>query len=79
MGYRPFSYGQFGRVPDPPEPPEDLGDKLHIGDWIRCHDKEDMVSTMMELAEAGVDTDFRYERGGKKGLWLEILEVHDED
>lgn len=22
MGIRPFSYGQFGRLPDPPEPPE---------------------------------------------------------
>lgn len=30
MGIRPFSYGQFGRVPDPPEPP-----KLSTDDFVR--------------------------------------------
>lgn len=30
MGIRPFSYGQFGRVPDPPEPPE-----LSTDDFVR--------------------------------------------
>ena len=75
MGYRPFSYGQFGRVPDPPEPPEDQEQELQVGDWIRCHDKEDMVETFIDLQAEGIDSDFRYERFGQKGLWLEITAV----
>lgn len=45
---------------------------LNIGDFIQCRDKNDMVDTMMELAENGYDTDFVYERDGKKGYWLKI-------
>ena len=29
---------------------------LNIGDFIQCRDKNDMVDTMMELAENGYDT-----------------------
>lgn len=67
---------QFGKVPSPPEPNEEQG--LHAGDWIRCHDKDDMVDMFQELQAAGVDSDFRYERFGQKGLWLEILSVESE-
>lgn len=45
---------------------------LNIGDFIQCRDKNDMVDTMMELAENGYDTDFVYQRDGKKGYWLKV-------
>lgn len=48
---------------------------LKVGDTIKCHDKDDMVSTMMELAKEGVETDFLYEKDGGRGLWLEVTEV----
>lgn len=78
MGIRPFSWGHFGIVPDPPEPPEDQEPTLEVGDWIKCRDKEDMVATMYELLKEGYDTDFRYERHGLRGLWLEITAIERE-
>lgn len=45
---------------------------LNIGDFIQCRDKNDMVDTMMELAKNGYDTDFVYQRDGKKGYWLKV-------
>jgi hypothetical protein len=36
--------------------------KLKPGDMIECVDKEDMVQTMMLLAQEDVETDFLYER-----------------
>lgn len=51
---------------------------LHVGDTIRCHDAEDTVNTMMDLAEHGYDTDFVYEQEGERGYWLRVTEVHDE-
>lgn len=45
---------------------------LNIGDFIQCRDKNDMVDTMMELAENGYDTDFVYQRDGKMGYWLKV-------
>ena len=71
--------GMFGKVPSPPEPPEDQDQELQVGDWIRCHDKDDMVETFMALVKEGIDSDFRYERFGQKGIWLEITAVEGED
>ena len=36
--------------------------KLKPGDTIECVDKEDMVETMMQLAQEDVETEFVYER-----------------
>ena len=49
--------------------------ELKKGDTIKCKDKDDMVNTFMELQKVGVDTDFLYEKDGKKGLWLIVLSV----
>ena len=45
---------------------------IQIGDFIKCHDAEDMVDTMNELAKEGIETEFIYQREGIKGLWLEV-------
>ena len=52
-------------------------EKLKKGDTIKCHDKDDMISTMMALAKEGIETDFLYEKDGKKGLWLVITREGD--
>jgi hypothetical protein len=49
--------------------------KLKPGDMIECVDKEDMVETMMQLAQEDVETEFVYERDGVKGYWLEVVKV----
>lgn len=40
---------------------------LKIGDTIKCSDADDAIETMQELEKSGIDTDFIYEKGGKKG------------
>lgn len=49
--------------------------EIKVGDTIKCRDKEDTLNTMQELSEAGIETDFLYEKDGEKGLWLEVKEV----
>lgn len=49
--------------------------ELKVGDTIKCHDKDDMADTFQALQKEGVDTDFLYEKDGKKGLWLIVLSV----
>lgn len=48
--------------------------ELKVGDTIKCRDKDDMVSTFMELQKCGINSDFLYEKDGEKGLWLVIEE-----
>ena len=48
---------------------------LKVGDTIKCHDADDLINTMKDLAQEGIETDFVYEKDGQKGLWLEIVEV----
>ena len=48
---------------------------LKVGDTIECFDKDDLVDTFQALQKEGVDTDFLYEKDGKKGLWLIVLSV----
>ena len=43
---------------------------LKVGDTIKCRDTEDLVETMKELQDNGIETDFLYEKNGEKGLWL---------
>ena len=50
---------------------------LKVGDTIKCADKDDLVETHNILQRQGYNTDFLYEKDGKKGLWLEIKKVKD--
>lgn len=51
---------------------------LNIGDFIKCHDKDEMVDVMESLNESGFDSDFVYEKDGEKGYWLKITDYSDE-
>lgn len=48
------------------------------GDTIKCHDADDLINAMQELAQEGIETDFVYEMDGKKGFWLVITKVKGE-
>lgn len=48
---------------------------LKIGDTIQCHDADDMIRTMTELAKENITTDFMYEKDGEKGLWLVVERI----
>lgn len=50
---------------------------LKVGDTIKCHDAEDMIDAMQDLAKEGIETDFVYEMDGKKGFWLIITKVSE--
>ena len=50
---------------------------LKVGDYIKCHDKEDMADTSIELCKDGIQTEFVYEMNGEGGLWLVVTEVED--
>ena len=52
--------------------------RLKVGDTIKCHDEDDMIKTMEELAKDGVGTDFLYEKYGARGLYLEVTEVEED-
>lgn len=45
---------------------------LKVGDTIKCNNKDEIIGLMTELAKENVETDFLYEKDGKKGLWLEV-------
>ena len=51
---------------------------LKVGDAIKCRDEDDLIETMEDLAELGIETDFVYEKAGEKGLWLEITKIKEE-
>lgn len=48
---------------------------IKVGDTIKCHDAEEMISLMHEMAAEGIETDFMYEKDGIKGRWLVVEEV----
>lgn len=52
---------------------------LKIGDTIQCHDIDDMVDTMQELAKGGVITDFLYGLNGKRGYWLIVTGLEEDN
>ena len=68
---------KFGRLPDPPEPPADDDLKIEVGDVLKCKDRDDMINTMHDLIMEGIETEFRYEYRGEKGLWLEVVAIDD--
>lgn len=48
---------------------------MEIGDTIECANADDMIEIMQELAKQGIETDFMYEKKGKRGLWLIVTKV----
>ena len=50
---------------------------LKVGDYIECHDKEEMADMSIALGKAGIQTEFAYEMNGEGGLWLVVTEVED--
>ena len=48
---------------------------LRVGDTIKCHDADDMIHIMTELAKENITTDFMYEKDGEKGLWLVVERI----
>lgn len=50
---------------------------INIGDFIKCHDKDDMVDPVSNLFDEGYEADFCYEKDGKKGNWVEVLDYAD--
>ena len=48
---------------------------LKVGDTIKCHDADDMIHIMQELAKENITTDFMYEKDGVKGLWLVVERI----
>ena len=47
-----------------------MRDKIKTGDTIKCHDADDLVEVMTELANKDIETDFLYELDGIKGFYL---------
>lgn len=47
-----------------------MADKIRTGDTIKCHDVDDLIKTMHELAKNNIETDFLYEKDGVKGHYL---------
>lgn len=50
-------------------------DKVRVGDIIKCHDKEEMLRIMTELAKKGIFTDLKLKRFGIEGYWLVVEKV----
>lgn len=55
--------------------PDFCSEQLSVGDFIKCKDRDDMISTMHDLIMEGIEVDFCYERHGERGLWLEVIAV----
>lgn len=49
---------------------------LKVGDTIICSSQDDMIDTMMELAQAGIETDFVY--GDKDKYKLVITDIEED-
>ena len=48
---------------------------LKIGDTIICSSQDDMIDTMKELAQAGIETDFVY--GDKDKYKLVVTDIEE--
>lgn len=48
---------------------------LQVGDTIKCHDADDMIHIMQELAKENITTEFMYEKDGVKGFWLVVERI----
>ena len=54
---------------------EYLESQLKVGDTIKCHDADDMIHIMQELAKENITTNFMYEKDGVKGFWLVVERI----
>ena len=53
------------------------GEQMKKGDTIICKNEADLISTMIDLAQNGIDTDFDVDK--KKGKWnLVVIKVYKE-
>ena len=52
-----------------------MKDNLQIGDTIICSSQDNMIDTMMELAQTGIETDFVY--GDKDKYKLVITDIEE--
>ena len=52
-----------------------MKDNLQIGDTIICNSQDDMIDTMMELAQAGIETDFVY--GDEEKYKLVVTDIEE--
>ena len=50
---------------------------LQVGDTIICSSQDNMIDTMMELAQTGIETDFVY--GDKDKYKLVVTDIESED
>lgn len=50
-------------------------EQVSVGDWLKCNSKYDMVDTMMRLADEDIETEYRFERNGMHGYWLEVIAI----
>lgn len=48
---------------------------MNVGDTIKCLDADEMIDIMEALADEDIETDFVYEKDGKRGYWLIITKV----
>lgn len=48
---------------------------VKVGDTIECYNKKYMLKTMYHLLNMGIDTDFLFEKDGKKGFWLVVVKI----
>ena len=51
-----------------------MENKLKKGDSIRCHDQEEAGTVADMLCHLGIEWEFCYEKDGKRGIWIDILE-----
>lgn len=49
--------------------------EVKFGDTIKCHDKDEMVQVMTNLAKKGIFTDFMHEKDGVPGFCLVVEKV----
>jgi len=45
------------------------------GDTIEFNDPEIMIDMMYNLNRDGIETDFLFEKDGRRGLWLVVTKV----
>lgn len=47
--------------------------RLDINDTIQCNDAKDMQAVDNALLNLGYDTEYEYEKDGRRGFWIRII------
>lgn len=50
---------------------------MNIGDTIQCHDTDDLIKTMLDLARSGIETDFDYTQKKPRLIVTAVKEVNN--